>query len=865
MSQHQGATPEDWFHFDFVLGLGANLLPCVPAGADVRVLKGSALEGKVGKIPSQYNHAGEAHGLKDWQKRQIMGNEVAAWSKDRRLNICVRTGPVSGVYAIDCDIEDTDLNHAIDMMVMEALPGAPVRTRENSPKWLIPFRLEGAACKKRIIKTEHGRIELLGDGQQFVAAGSHSSGVRYQWAPTLPDQIPTLTLEQLNRLWAALQTFAPTTSLTTDRIVGGSTETTSSEHSAEPALTEISESDWKDLIAALKFLVPHAESNDVWSEIGYSLLSLTNKPARQLFIDFSRKAPGYEDGAPEAWWEAHRTQTPRTDYRHIFTMARSRGMARVANPDTFSPVQSESRSDGSELTDAGSGADLNVVSAAPTHPTIQLSDPNYSEIIEQLEGLLLEAVYVQGPSLVRRSESHSMKEIRRPSDGLMLVPVTKEWMKKHLGTIAVWLKYLKTTGQWAPTKPSDEHLMGLLNLKGWTKLRPLEAIARAPFLRADGSICDQPGYDSRSRVLYVPSAEFPELPAAPGQVEAFEAIERIRGVFDQFPWKERASESAFLSHILAEAARLAIDRCPMYFYDAPAAGTGKSLLQEMAARIVHGTDVAVRTWVGDGDEIRKVLYAALLSGDRSMWFDNIPDGTKVRSSELCGFLTSETWTDRKLGESSSLGIPNRMVVVGSGNNITPTGDLARRSLVVRMDANTENLKERIFKIPLLRPYVMEKRPGLLVDALTVIKAYHNATDHPKMPVPLQSFEAWSHFCREPLIWLGLPDPVLTQKETDDGHTSEGNIFQALYEQFADRPFTSLDVARLVNSIVDSNGELASSMQQNGCTEPNSPLKVGYWLRGCRDRISNGLKLVHAGNVKVGVQWRLQRIGQELVK
>ena len=46
-----GATAEDWLQFDLVLGLGANLLPCVPASPDVKVLEGSALAGKAGKDP----------------------------------------------------------------------------------------------------------------------------------------------------------------------------------------------------------------------------------------------------------------------------------------------------------------------------------------------------------------------------------------------------------------------------------------------------------------------------------------------------------------------------------------------------------------------------------------------------------------------------------------------------------------------------------------------------------------------------------------------------------------------------------------------------------------------------------------------
>jgi hypothetical protein len=185
-----------------------------------------------------------------------------------------------------------------------------------------------------------------------------------------------------------------------------------------------------------------------------------------------------------------------------------------------------------------------------------------------------------------------------------------------------------------------------------------------------------------------------------------------------------------------------------------------------------------------------------------------------------------------------------------------------------MDANTEDLKQRTFKIPLLREHVNSRRPQLLVDALTIIRAYNSALsgEQPpaEMPVRLSSFERWSRLCREPLIWLGLADPIITQNETDDGRLSIGAIFTALHAHFADRPFTAMDISRLVGGIVDSNGDLAALMMQNGCTEPNSPMKTGYWLRGYRDRISAGLKLVHAGYVKTGVRWKFTVVGEELV-
>ena len=621
--------------------------------------------------------------------------------------------------------------------------------------------------------------------------------------------------------------------------------------------------------------------------VGYALLSLQGtRPVEQIWQDFSRKAVGYEEGAAEQWWAAHKNQTPRTDYRHILNMARQRGLPRVADPGVFPPVgeiSAESSGDGDvdafapvealQADNSGSGSGdnnapssaISVVPDGPSRPIIQLQQGNYAAIIDQMEALLVPEVYVQGPHLTRQSEAHSDGEIRRTDDALMLVRVTPEWVRKRVTELADVQKWLKGDGIWVTADMPIEYVTGLVKLGGWGKLRPLNAIARSPFVREDGSICDRPGYDNRARVLYVPGTEYPAIPADPDQNTAREAIERIRGVFDQFPWKEPASESAFLSHILAEAARLAIDCCPIYFYDAPVAGSGKGLLQEMAARIVHGSNPAIRPWVSDGDEIRKSLYSHLLAGDRSVWFDNVPTGIKVRSPELCAFITSSTWTDRKLGESETLGVPNKCVLVASGNNITPVSDLARRSLVIRLDANTERLKERVFKIPegMLRPYVMERRPQMLVDALTVIKAFHAAKDIPKMPVPLQSFGAWSHFCRFPLIWLGLPDPVGTQKETDDENVSVGVVFEKLHAYFEGREFCGLDVTKLVNGMADSEGLLANELVENGCAEPNNPKKVGYFLRGCRDRISNGLKLVHAAHGAHGAKWRFIRMNEDL--
>jgi hypothetical protein len=171
------------------------------------------------------------------------------------------------------------------------------------------------------------------------------------------------------------------------------------------------------------------------------------------------------------------------------------------------------------------------------------------------------------------------------------------------------------------------------------------------------------------------------------------------------------------------------------------------------------------------------------------------------------------------------------------------------------------MKERRFKIPNLRAYVLEHRPELLIDALTIIKAYHAAEGIDVTPLP--SFEQWSHLVREPLMWLGLPDPCETQSETDDETSSVGEIFQKLAGLFNSTEFTCVNIAQAAGGLMDQTGELRSMMIAHGCKEPSDSKIVGYWLRALRDKNAGGYKLIQSGQSKFGAKWRLNITGEDL--
>jgi putative DNA primase/helicase len=484
----------------------------------------------------------------------------------------------------------------------------------------------------------------------------------------------------------------------------------------------------------------------------------------------------------------------------------------------------------------------------PDRPRLQIppDGARLDETVQHAESILAPYIYTNGPRLVWIGEARKVKpeyKIQRADDQRLLIAVNPVWVCRKLSAVADVMKFDARSSALKETGVPDRIAHALVGQGNWPNLRPLDAIVRAPFVRENGTVCDSPGYDEESRCFYDPNAEFPELPATVTREDALDALATLRAPFDQFPWKSPAAESAFLAHILTEAARLAIDYSPVFWYSAPKSGTGKGLLSKMPATIVHGEPPAMRPWV-ESEEIRKNLFASLMSGDRSIAFDNLPTSHKFRSPTLCAFVTAETWKDRVLGATEVTGVPNRAVVSATGNNVTPAGDLSRRSLIVRLDADTPNLKDRVFKIEDLGAHVRSYRVELLTATLIIIRGYKQQSGHVG-PVTLPGFERWSRAVRDPLIWLGMADPCESQKDETDSDDEEiklGSAFVILAAIFGDRPFTPGDLRSRVQSILDADGKLASALSEAGCSNPQDAQKLGYWLREHRDQHGAGYKL-----------------------
>jgi hypothetical protein len=199
MSTHYGARPDDWRHLD-QLGLGSDLLPVVSRPGATISPKSSMKQ--LGKTPSQYNGGKMVVGISRWTDHRASDAEIKRWASEPDYGICIQTRLVR---ALDIDVANEAVAAAIVKAAKQELGiDLPIRRRPNTGKCLLAFRLAGE-FPKRVMKVEGGMIEFLGNGQQFIAVGTHTSGARYEWVNGLPETFPEITAQQFEDLWGSLE------------------------------------------------------------------------------------------------------------------------------------------------------------------------------------------------------------------------------------------------------------------------------------------------------------------------------------------------------------------------------------------------------------------------------------------------------------------------------------------------------------------------------------------------------------------------------------------------------------------------------------------------------------------------------------
>ena len=245
----------------------------------------------------------------------------------------------------------------------------------------------------------------------------------------------------------------------------------------------------------------------------------------------------------------------------------------------------------------------------------------------------------------------------------------------HLGQGVQYWKMDKSDNPYDIDSTSNL-LRQTLGLKDRRNLKPLNAVINAPVVLSDGTVLDQPGYHAPSRLFFDPMGQEVQLvPANPTIEEAQAALATLWAPFESFPFVDALSKGALLAALLTAVERPVLPTAPALAFDAPVQGSGKTLLARCIGYLATGRepDVFPHTRGRDDEEVRKRLFAALVMGTTTLLWDNLTGS--FDSAAMAGFLTAPVMADRVLGKSQALRLPNRALLIFTGNNVSFQGDM----------------------------------------------------------------------------------------------------------------------------------------------------------------------------------------------
>ena len=380
-----------------------------------------------------------------------------------------------------------------------------------------------------------------------------------------------------------------------------------------------------------------------------------------------------------------------------------------------------------------------------------------------------------------------------------------------------------------------------------------------------------PGYDPKTQLLF-DSIETPRSVAPfPTREQALAALDQLWQPFADFPFCGPLDRSVHLAALLTTAVRASLPASPGFAYDAPIQGSGKTLLARCVGVLEQGSDPSVwpHTAGRDDEEIRKRVFTVLRTGSRVLIWDNIVGSFDSPAMASC--MTSPSLTDRILGQSASSTVPNRLMVILTGNNISLQGEMPRRILVSRIDPQSEKPFARSFDLDPYR-FCQQHRQTILVAALTLIRAFLTHGCTAKITGRLASFEEWDAWVRRTVIYANelkpgmfgdVMDVVQTNQSSDPEQEALSSLLLCWEEEFGSQAITVSELIRDSNlQLVLHRTKLIQALET--LTNTNryqlSAKSVGRFLAYRKDRIAGGRCLRKGPKVHDTQTWRVEVVG-----
>jgi hypothetical protein len=377
-----------------------------------------------------------------------------------------------------------------------------------------------------------------------------------------------------------------------------------------------------------------------------------------------------------------------------------------------------------------------------------------------------------------------------------------------------------------------------------SRLPRVGAILTAPIVMPNGKLLAPVGLDRERKLMFRIEPRLLELLPEPEECTkqaAAQALHFLCGqwlcdVATDFPGK-----CVLIALALTILERALLPERPAFFITAAQRGGGKTTAIMMVILAVTGKKPPAAAWSPSEEERRKAVLAYLAEGLAAVVWDNVPLGTNISCPTIEKVLTAESYSDRVLGQSTTLTVPAFTVMAFTGNNIGPKGDMASRSLITRLEVERPDPENRAFTHADPIDWTLANRGAILRALYTIMLA--NPQLQPDQGKPLKTrFKPWWHLVGSAVenaaaALVNDQSPMSDEERyariidfgtlfadvenEDEESISLAETLETLYTIWSARRFQASEVAAIMNE--PKRGEYTVASRLRAFFESNGPM------------------------------------------
>jgi hypothetical protein len=415
--------------------------------------------------------------------------------------------------------------------------------------------------------------------------------------------------------------------------------------------------------------------------------------------------------------------------------------------------------------------------------------------------------------------------------------------------------------------PPITTLRAVVKSSYWPGVPALAGVIGTPTLRPDGTLIQEPGYDKATGLYLQPTIKVSRVPESISDEQVRASREFVfRKVFGEFCWVSPGDFANYVALLVSPMLRPYVkSTTPFGMFTATTPGSGKTNLTD-AIGLVYGQSSQVLP--NRGEELQKKITSILIGNSSPVVvFDNLREGTSISSEILATLVTKDTWDDRLLGASRNVEASNDRLWLASGNGLTVGGDMASRTVMVRLDPRMEKPELRNFEMGQFSDWIREEgnREQLLHHLLILVQAWRQAGAEKDTTHTMRGFTRWAQVMGGFLSFHGLTGFLgnageLAERDTD---AEEWGMFLKKWtEVFGTAAKTSkeLHASAQVDFVM---GTMVDKWSRAFITDdegmvPN-PRRLGMMLAGQEGRIRNSYVLRKRMSHEKSQLWWVEKV------